>query len=46
VFGGIGGSVAGAMMVFINLKSLILVWFAPKVWLMLELVTLIKSAKG
>ena len=44
--GGAGGFIIGSILVFNNLKELFLVWFAPKVWLMLELVHLVKMVKG
>lgn len=46
IFGGAIGGIAGTIFVFANLKELFLVWFAPKVWLMLELVHLVKIVKG
>jgi hypothetical protein len=42
VAGGAGG-VVSFMIAVGNLKELLMVWFAPKVWLLLELVNLVKS---
>lgn len=44
--GGASAAIVGSLLVFTNLKELFLVWFAPKVWLMLELVHLIKIVKS
>lgn len=46
ICGGVGGGIFGALFFFVNLKEAILVWFAPKVWLMLELVHLVKIVKS
>jgi hypothetical protein len=37
--------IVGFMTMMINIKAFFMVWFAPKVWLILELVHLIKAVK-
>lgn len=44
--GGVIGCIGGSLFIFVNLKEAILVWFAPKVWLMMELVHLVKMVKS
>ncbi len=46
IVGGAFGLIAGGLLVFVNLKEFVLVWFAPKVWLMMELVQLVKMVKS
>lgn len=46
ITGGVTGCLIGSLLIFVNLKQAILVWFAPKVWLMLELVELVKMVKS
>jgi len=45
VFGTIasGGSILGA---FLSVKPFLLVWFAPKVWLLQELADMVRNVKG
>ena len=43
---GAGSFVIGFIMLCVNAKDFVLVWFAPKVWLLLELVRLIKIVKS
>lgn len=40
------GVVFGFMMFAVNVKDALMVWFAPKVWLLLELANLIKTVKS
>lgn len=41
IFGG-AASIATVIMLFVNMKSFFLVWFAPKIWLITEIVKLVK----
>lgn len=43
---GLVGIIAGFLTVVFNAKEFLLVWFAPKMWLILEIVELVKRVKG
>lgn len=43
---GLAAGVAGLTTFFSNIKDMILVWVAPKVWLILELANLVRRVKG
>lgn len=42
ILGGIVSAFIGTLMFFMNLKEFILVWFAPKIWIIQEIVHLVK----
>lgn len=49
VFGcaiGVIASIISCIAFFVNLKSFVMVWFAPKIWLGIELVQMVRSVKG
>lgn len=41
-FAGLGMTVAGAIITLTHLKEFMMVWFAPKVWLITEIVNLVR----
>lgn len=43
---GLIGIVAGFLTTVFNTKGFLLVWFAPKLWLILEIIELVKQVKG
>lgn len=42
IFGGILSTFGGLTILFANINNFLMVWFAPKVWLIKELVNLVK----
>jgi hypothetical protein len=42
---GVISTLVGFIITLVNLKSFVLVWFAPKVWLLLEIVELVKQVR-
>lgn len=46
VFGGILPGVVGGVVFLVNLKDFIMVWFAPKVWLIMEIAELVRKVRG
>lgn len=44
--GGIAAGIFGIVGFFINIKGAVLVWTAPKVWLILEIAELVRKVKG
>ena len=43
---GVVGGVFGLIAFFVNVKDAVLVWTAPKVWLILEIAELVRRVKG
>lgn len=46
LFGGVLPMAIGGIVFLVNLKSFIMVWFAPKVWLIIEIAELVRKVKG
>jgi hypothetical protein len=46
LFGGIAPMIVGVIVFLVNLKDFIMVWFAPKVWLIMEIAELVRKVRG